>query len=425
MTTYTIKSSIIFHFTDIHFGIKSDSETRLNIGIQSIEEAINIKNKLKIKTFIFEGDLFDNRSKIDIKTFNIALDCITRLAEDAEVFLIVGNHDTYHKSNIEIHSIKIFNNLPNVHIIDSLSEIVYNNHKILLVPWGQDLSTINNESYDSVCGHFHVSSKYLIASYIEDQNNETIETSNTDNDILAGLLKSNLDTYIENKDEMFNDEDIKDVVLHKTENKSSSYLGNYIDKCKKDGYIFSGHYHTRKEFIVKDRNFIFIGSPFEQTIADIDKQFGFYLQDIQNNKVKFIENKKAPKHKLLKASELQDASLTSPMSLENKIKGNIVKLIIDVKIDYNKQNDINTLIKVCGPLEILSPDYVIPLDNNLVLDIDASNITGKTQKAYLIDYISHLTEDELKNNNLVREDIFKITNTYYNEAQKILDKEDQ
>lgn len=424
MQTYKIKSPIIFHFTDIHFGIKADSETRLNTGIQSINEIINIKEKLKLKTFIFEGDLFDSRSKIDIKTFNIALDCISRLAEDAEVFLIIGNHDTYHKSNIDVHSIKIFNNMPNVHIIDSLSEIVYNDYKILLVPWGQDLSTINNESYDSVCGHFHISSKYLIASYIEDQNNETVETSKADDDILAGLLKSNLDTYIEDKDEMFNDEDIKDVVLHKIENKSSSYLGNYVDKCKKDGYVFSGHYHTRKEFIVKDRNFIFIGSPFEQTIADIDKKFGFYLQDIQNNKVKFIENKKSPKHKILKASGFQGEVLNMK-DFEDIIKGNIVKLVIDVKIDYNKQNDINTLIKVCNPLEILAPDYVIPLDNNLVLDIDSSNITGKTQKAYLIDYISHLTEDELKNNNLIRENILTITNTYYNEAQKVIDKENQ
>lgn len=422
MNRYTIKSPIIFHLTDIHFGINADSETRINIGIQSINEAISIKEKLKIKTFIFEGDLFDNRSKIDIKTFNVAIDCITRLAENAEVFLIVGNHDTYHKSNIEIHSIKIFNNLPNVHIIDSLSEIVYNNYKILLVPWGQSLDNVDNEAYDSICGHFHVSSKYLIASYIEEQNNETFENKNED--ILAGLLKSNFDTYIDNKEDMFKDDDIKDVITHKAESKSGAYLGNYIDKCKKDGYIFSGHFHMRKEFIVKDRNFIFIGSPFEQTIADINKQFGFYLQDVQNNKIKFIENKKAPKHKILKVSDFQGEELNMK-DFEDIIKGNIVKLIIDVKIDYNKQNDINTLIKVCCPLEILAPDYIIPLDNNLVLDIDASNITGKTQKAYIIDYISHLTEEELTNNKLDREDILKITNTYYNEAQKILDKENQ
>jgi len=43
---------------------------------------------------------------------------------------------------------------------------------------------------------------------------------------------------------------------------SSKLIGNFVDICCKNGVVFAGHIHKRKEMIVKGRNFIFVGSPY-------------------------------------------------------------------------------------------------------------------------------------------------------------------
>lgn len=115
-----------------------------------------------------------------------------------------------------------------------------NGKRALLVPWLGDVSAYEHETFDLMFGHFDVSQKYLMKSYIEDN---MLKTSATEE--MSAIIDS-------------------DSMLKTAVAKSSAgdYVGDFIDVVKRDGTVFSGHIHGHKEFIAKGRKFIFVGDPY-------------------------------------------------------------------------------------------------------------------------------------------------------------------
>jgi hypothetical protein len=266
-----------------------------------------------------------------------------------------------------------------------------------------------------MCGHFEFSSKYLIASYIEEQSKEYENES-----IISDLIKNDIDQYLSNPSELYT-EDTNMLYLNRANTKSSSYIGSFVDKCKKGGHIFSGHIHARKEFPVKDRNFVFVGSPFEHNFGDINKTFGFYVFDPQNNRIKFIENKGIPKHKEIKISQVDDTFDYSCCS------GNYIKPVVDTSVSYDILSKIINNINAAKPLELFSPEYKVVLQNSKIeAPSDSSNSSSvqKNKLGYIIDYITTVKNEDLEKEGLNRETLYKISSEYYNVASKKLETTD-
>jgi hypothetical protein len=140
------------------------------------------------------------------------------------------------------------------------------------VPWLGEIQNYRPCEFDILIGHFDISSKYLIKSYIEEHSSE---------------LKTDIKNIAElNKDCLIN---------YTTNNNSNDFVGNFVDLAKINGTVYAGHIHQHKEFISKKRNFVFIGSPYQQNLGEIDGLNGFYLLD-SNNIHKFIETTDVPKH---------------------------------------------------------------------------------------------------------------------------------
>jgi len=411
---FKIDANLILHFTDIHIGLRGDNAGRLEICQKTVNNIIKVLEKLNIKHVIFEGDLFHSRTSLNVNTINVAIELIEKLSKHAEIFLIIGNHDIHYKNIRDVHSIKIFNNMDNVHIIDEPSEIVFNNsHRMLLVPWCADLSVYKDEDFDSMCGHFEFSSKYLIASYIEEQSQEY------DNEnIISDLIKHDIDQYMSNPSELYS-ENVEELYLNRTKTKAAQYVGSFVNKCKKGGYVFSGHIHTRKEFLVKDRNFVFVGSPFEQNFGDADKTFGFYIHDVNNNKIKFVENKGIPKHKEIKVSEIDESFDYSCCS------GNYIRPIVDTTVSYDVLSKIINSISNAQPVEVFSPEYKVVIQNNNINigeSVNGSAVTSQKNKlGYIVDYISTVANEDLEKENLSREELYKISSEFFNLASKKLE----
>jgi DNA repair exonuclease SbcCD nuclease subunit len=411
---FKIDSNLIFYFSDIHVGLRGDNIGRLEICEKTIDNIIKIITKLQIKYVIFGGDLFHSRTALNVNTINVAIRFIEKLAEHCTIFLILGNHDIHYKNVKDVHSIKIFNNIKNVHIISSPTELLINNsHRLLMVPWDSDLSCYEDESFDTMCGHFDFSSKYLIASYIEEQTTEYDK-----NNILTDLIKNDVDQYMSDPTQLYT-EDVEKIILNKNTTKSSNYIGSFVDKCKRGGTVFSGHFHGRREFNVKDRNFIIIGAPFEQNFGDVDKIFGFYIQDVKNNKTKFIENKGIPKHKELKIS-----NITETFDY-NICTGNYIRPVIDIAVEYNILSDIINKINDAKPVEVFSPEYKVVIQNNNITIGESDNNAGtnlqKAKSGYIIDYITTISNDDLQKDKLNRENLYRITNDYFSLASKKLE----
>lgn len=152
--------------------------------------------------------------------------------------MILGNHDLYNKNTVDINSVNMFQDIPNVEIISQPTEISINGNNSLLVPWLSDLTNYSESTFDMMLGHFDISAKYLITSYAEDHQNKMSASS----DIVSQIES--------------------DDGLLPTERKSGQFIGNFVNLAKPTGVVFAGHIHTNDETIVKGRTFIFIGSPY-------------------------------------------------------------------------------------------------------------------------------------------------------------------
>lgn len=155
-------------FTDLHLGLKNASKSRLAICINVIKEIIEYVKTNDVKNIIFLGDWNHSRTLTENNVLNVSYKLMKALSKAAKTYLILGNHDIYMKNSVDINSLVIFNDLPNVKIISKVEQFDINGKNSLFVPWLGDVSVYENESYDMMFGHFDVSHKYLIKAYIED-----------------------------------------------------------------------------------------------------------------------------------------------------------------------------------------------------------------------------------------------------------------
>ena len=84
-------------FTDLHVGISNDKPSRQRIAENVIDEIIGHIEMDGIKQVFFLGDLFHQRTSIEVTSLNVANDLVRKLASTCEVFLLEGNHDLYEK----------------------------------------------------------------------------------------------------------------------------------------------------------------------------------------------------------------------------------------------------------------------------------------------------------------------------------------
>lgn len=164
--------------------------------------------------------MFHSRSQLDVNVMNIGYKLVQSLAKYCKIWILVGNHDQYLKTTSEINSINIFQDIPNITLVDSSKELLINGKRTLLVPWLGDVSKYEKECFDVLFGHFDISSKFIM---------QTFTSSN------------------------------KNVIGEEAQKEVSSF----VDIAKKNGIIFSGHIHIRKEMIVNERNLVFVGSPYQ------------------------------------------------------------------------------------------------------------------------------------------------------------------
>jgi predicted phosphodiesterase len=148
--------------SDIHFGVRKNSEIFLTSQLRFIEEQFVPYLKEKgIKDIFILGDLFDNRNSTNTKVMNSVYDMFDKQLGDFNIRMIVGNHDCYFNSSVEINSLKFLEKFKNVQLIEKITETTVDGRKIVMVPWITDnLSFIRDFSQIQDCdlcfGHFNI-----------------------------------------------------------------------------------------------------------------------------------------------------------------------------------------------------------------------------------------------------------------------------
>jgi DNA repair exonuclease SbcCD nuclease subunit len=278
--------------SDIHMGVRKNSEIFLQSQIDFLKnQFVPYLKENNIKNIFWLGDLFDNRSSTNTKIMNSLYDFFENDMKDFISYIIVGNHDTYYNSSVQVNSLKFLSNFKHVELIEEIKTIEIESCKITLVPWITDnnefIKEFRKTSCDVCMGHFNIYGFHFNKFKISDDGFQ------------------------------------------------SKIFGN----CKK---VFTGHFHIRNSQKIQDTEIIYIGSPYQLTRNDIDENRGFTVLNLPDLSYDFINNKISLKYIKLKYPE---------KFTKDKIKNNI----IDVHVDYNESYNEDKVNKYIAKIEEFQP----------------------------------------------------------------------
>jgi DNA repair exonuclease SbcCD nuclease subunit len=107
-------------FTDIHFGLKSNSSIHNKDCEDFVDWYIKKAKEEGCDTGIFLGDWHHNRNSLNITTMDYSLRALEKLGQAFDNFYFFpGNHDLYYKDKRDIHSVEFGKYIPGVTIVDS------------------------------------------------------------------------------------------------------------------------------------------------------------------------------------------------------------------------------------------------------------------------------------------------------------------
>lgn len=320
-----LKKSKVAVFSDLHLGIYGNSEQWHDIALKWCDWIVQDLKKKKIKDILFLGDFFDNRSEVSVQTIHIASKILSNLSE-FNIIMIVGNHDAFYKNRSDVHSLGLIHGHSNIKVVDSVYDITEFGKRMLFVPWNSD---IPDEKYDYIFGHFEITNFKM--------NNFKVCTH--------GLSPSSL--------------------LSKS-------------KC-----VFSGHFHNRYHKDYKEGSIYYVGNTFPMDFSDVSNIKGYYLLDIEDGDLEFVENKVSPKFKKILISKLKEYSKID-------IQNNIIKVVIDIDISDKLLEKVNAYIAKCSPNYVVI-DYQV---NSVTVD-DIEDVESVDLLNQLEEYITQLNmEDE-------------------------------
>lgn len=149
-------------FTDIHFGLKSNSQLHNEDCLNFIKWATETAKQNGCETALFLGDWHNNRASINIVTLNYSLQALEYLNDNFEsVYFIPGNHDLYYRDKRDIQSVAWAKHLPKVQICNDW----FVSGDVVIAPWlvSVDYKKISKLNGKYMFGHFELPHFYMNA----------------------------------------------------------------------------------------------------------------------------------------------------------------------------------------------------------------------------------------------------------------------
>lgn len=371
-------------FTDLHVGISNDKPSRQKIAEKVIDEIIGRIETEDIKQVFFLGDLFHQRTSIEVTSLNVANDLVRKLAKCCKVFLLQGNHDLYEKYNSVITSLNIFD-LNNVSIVSVPTEVMLNGQNVLLVPWlcGTTLQEhITRQSlsdkYDMMMGHFDIGYsgdiRYRGQKYVDAYKSGSKNFSEVDVD------------------------NIISEILHHTHDFSTIYMG---------------HIHDHETLAFADRTWNIVGSPQYQVhdmqrLPDEKKQHGYFILNSKNEE-KFHISASVPRFVTLYASDMVNGKLDV-----EKLKGSIVRRCYDVVLTDEQKSKMDGIVADAKVYEEDSAVFVLGITDG---EEGGVEVTGDDMGIIIdkFDYIKGQIE-KIKHDAIDNAKLLEMMKEYYDRA---------
>ena len=149
-------------FTDLHFGLKSNSTIHNEDCLNFVDWFISKAKEEGCETCFFLGDWHNNRANLNIVTLNYSLRALEKLNDAfTTVYFIPGNHDLYYRDRRDIQSVEFAKHLKNIVICNDW----FVDGDVVIAPWlvGDDYKQIRSMSGKYMFGHFELPSFYMNA----------------------------------------------------------------------------------------------------------------------------------------------------------------------------------------------------------------------------------------------------------------------
>jgi hypothetical protein len=149
-------------FTDIHFGLKSNSNTHNQDCEDFVDWYIAKAKEAGCDTGIFMGDWHHNRNSLNITTMDYSLRALEKLGQAFDQFFFFpGNHDLYYKDKRDIHSVEFGKYIPGITVVHEPTTI----GDVTLCPWlvGEEWKAVGKKGGKYIFGHFELPSFFMNA----------------------------------------------------------------------------------------------------------------------------------------------------------------------------------------------------------------------------------------------------------------------
>ena len=236
-------------FTDIHFGLKSNSRTHNQDCEDFVDWFIEQAQKHECDTGIFCGDWHHNRNSLNLTTMQATIRSLEKLGNAFEEFyFFTGNHDLYYKDKRDVASTNFARHIPGITWINEYTDY----DDVAIVPWlvQDEWRKIPESKAKYMFGHFELPSFYMNA-------------------------------------------------MVKMPEHGDLQAKHFVNQ----EFVFSGHFHKRQ----KQGKIHYIGNAFPHNYADAgDNARGMMIIDRDKDKPKYINWKDCPKYRNTTLSKLLD-----------------------------------------------------------------------------------------------------------------------
>jgi len=235
-------------FTDIHFGLKSNSIQHNRDCSDFVDWFIEKSKEEGCETCLFLGDWNHHRASISVATMNASIVDFKKLNDAFEtVYFITGNHDLYYKDKRELNSIEYARDLSNFVMVDEH----FLQDDVAIIPWlvGDEFKQVQKMECKYMFGHFE-------------------------------LPYFKMNAMVEMPDHG----GINDKMLSGPE------------------YVFSGHFHKRQF----KNNIHYIGNAFPHNYADVDDNERGAMFLTWGEEPLYVNWEQCPKYKVFTLKQLLD-----------------------------------------------------------------------------------------------------------------------
>ncbi len=268
--------SKILLFSDLHLHQHKRSVNRLHDCLKALEWVFDVAEEKQIDDIVFGGDLFQDRQKIDIITYHLTFEVISKRCKKVNLWLLLGNHDLWYHDKWDISSVKPMSAINNVHVIDKPCTLEISRNYIDFLPYTTNpidhLNYLRKSKGRTLVAHLAVDGAQL----------------NT-------LHDTRSDVILEHDGEMVK-----------------------VDASVFDGWdqVWLGHYHGYQKIAP---NVEYIGSTLQLNFGEAFQHKYVIIHDLETGDKEYVKNTFSPQHFIIPESDVD----------KYEIKNNFIRLTVE------------------------------------------------------------------------------------------------